>query len=107
DHETTNTFDNSIGNPFENDNKRRQSTNLFEIIDGNTSPIVAYAIYNNSSAVLKITSFRASNVSDVMKFRQVVSLAHSDSASKGIKNLIIDLIDNGGGLVCLSLGLSR
>ena len=53
-----------------------------------------YGIYNNDTAILKLTTFAPSSSSSPVwnEFRAVVEFSMADATSRGIRNMIIDVI---------------
>ena len=63
---------------------------------------------NNKIGVLKLTTFapttiiNSDNINEWDEYRELLEYAINDMNERGIKELIIDVIGNGGGYVCLS-----
>lgn len=91
-------------------NKKAAATTTAPVLSGSGSQFKTYI--GNSRSAASYASYKTTTVLQLRRFRystsdttwvDAVKAAHTSRASKGLtENLIIDVSDNGGGLVCLN-----
>lgn len=74
------------------------------VLESSTPPLSMYTSRDGSTAVMKLTSF---SPDDVSAYCANMESAWDLMAMRGVQNLIIDVIGNGGGYVCFGYDLVR